>query len=333
MKLLSVVVPLYNEAEVLEEFHSRLAAHLAALNVPCEIILVDDGSTDSSAQVGRALCRRDGAVRLIRFSRNFGQQSAITAGLHHARGDAVVVMDADLQDPPELIADLLAKYREGFEIVYAVRQKRKESLLKRALYKLYYRVMRFISVVKIPVDTGDFCIMSRRAVDLLNRLPERNRYIRGLRSWLGYAQTGIPYERHRRLRGSTKYTPRKMALIAIDGIVSFARLPFQLIMLLGAVLVALAAASVPALIVTGNAGSVLLWLGAGLLFLNGMLLIGLGLVGEVVWHISDEVKCRPSYIIEEKAGFGQETASPGGPLQEVPAGGHPGQTGRGGDQL
>lgn len=306
MKLLSVVVPLYNEDEVLNEFYRRISPCLKYLGIPFEIILVDDGSTDFSLQIAQNLREFDQSVKIISFSRNFGQQSAITAGLYYTKGDAVIVMDADLQDPPELISKLVEKFQEGYDIIYAIRQSRKENILKRGISKIFYCLMRFIAVVRLPVDTGDFCIMSRRAVNLLNSLPEKNRYNRGLRAWLGLPQIGIPYERKERFKGKTKYTPWKMLRVALDAIVSFSRLPFQILFILGAALMILPILICLGLILTGAAKTLLPWIIAGLLFVIGMQFLVLGLIGEILWHISDEVKCRPGYIIKEKYGFDQD---------------------------
>jgi dolichol-phosphate mannosyltransferase len=312
MNLLSLVIPVYNEGQILEEFYGRLKPALAALGVPAEIILVDDGSTDATARIARGLCEQDRAVRLIMLSRNFGQQSAISAGLRHAAGEAVVVMDADLQDPPEIIGQLLETHKQGFDIVYAVRRSRAEPLLKQVIAKLFYRLIRWLAVVRIPVDAGDFCLMGRRAVDQLNALPESNRYVRGLRAWIGYAQAGIAFERGRRCGGMTKFTLWKMFQVGLDAVVAFARLPFQLLLVLGALLMAAAGVWLLGLVLVGAAERLLKVLMAGLLFFNGLQLAVLGLLGEVVWHISQEVKGRPDYIIKETVGFEHAPGQPSG---------------------
>jgi dolichol-phosphate mannosyltransferase len=306
MKLLSVVTPFYNEREVIEIFYERLAKTLDSLDILAEIILVDDGSTDDSLQLVASIRQRDDRVKIISLSRNFGQQSAITAGLSESRGDAVIVMDIDLQDPPEMIPQLIEKFKEGFDVVFAVREKRKEGIIKRLCYRAYYRLLTKLSPVKLPVDTGDFCIMSRKIVDLLNSLPERNRYIRGLRSWLGWAQIGIPYERERRYKGKPKYTLGKLLRLALDGIVSFARLPFQVLFILGVVIIAI---SITALLVClflplfGVGIGPIIWILLCLLMFSGIQFICLGLIGEMLGHISDEVKHRPHYIVRERLGF------------------------------
>ncbi len=306
MKLLSIVTPFYNEKEVIEIFYERLAKALNSTNIHSEVILVDDGSTDGSFEIAKSIQERDNRVKVISLSRNFGQQSAITAGLNEARGEAVIVMDVDLQDPPEMIPALIEKFNEGYDVVYAVREKRKEGIIKRFCYRAFYRMLSKLSPVKLPVDTGDFCIMSRRIIDLLNSLPERNRYIRGLRSWFGWAQVGIPYERDRRYKGESKYTLGKLLSLALDGIVSFARLPFQILFFLG--LAIIGATSVALLmcllfLLTGISISLIIWILLFLLIFSGIQFICLGLIGEILGHISDEVKHRPHYIIRDKLGF------------------------------
>ncbi len=306
MKLLSIVTPFYNEKEVIEIFYERLAKALNSTSIHSEVILVDDGSTDGSFEIAKSIQERDNRVKVISLSRNFGQQSAITAGLNEARGEAVIVMDVDLQDPPEMIPALIEKFNEGYDVVYAVREKRKEGIIKRFCYRAFYRMLSKLSPVKLPVDTGDFCIMSRRIIDLLNSLPERNRYIRGLRSWFGWAQVGIPYERDRRYKGESKYTLGKLLSLALDGIVSFARLPFQILFFLG--LAIIGATSVALLmcllfLLTGISISLTIWILLFLLIFSGIQFICLGLIGEILGHISDEVKHRPHYIIRDKLGF------------------------------
>ena len=306
MKLLSIVTPFYNEKEVIEIFYERLAKALNSTSIHSEVILVDDGSTDGSFEIAKSIQERDNRVKVISLSRNFGQQSAITAGLSEACGEAVIVMDVDLQDPPEMIPALIEKFNEGYDVVYAVREKRKEGIIKRFCYRAFYRMLSKLSPVKLPVDTGDFCIMSRRIIDLLNSLPERNRYIRGLRSWFGWAQVGIPYERDRRYKGESKYTLGKLLSLALDGIVSFARLPFQILFFLG--LAIIGATSVALLmcllfLLTGISISLIIWILLFLLIFSGIQFICLGLIGEILGHISDEVKHRPHYIIRDKLGF------------------------------
>ncbi len=303
MNLLSIVVPVCNESDNLRVLHERLTAVLAAVRIPYEILLVDDGSTDDSPAIARELHQRDAAVKILSFSRNFGQQSAIAAGLRHSRGDAVIVMDADLQDPPETIPAFIDTYEKGYDIVYGIRKKRKEHLFRRFVYKLFYRLLRFMSSVPLPIDSGDFCIMSRRAADLLNDLPERNRYIRGLRAWIGLRQIGLPYERDRRCKGTTKYTYAKMFRIAFDGIVTFSRLPFQMFLMLGSALVVLAGLACTWLLVISTGASFNAWLLAAVALFSGLQFIGLGLLGEALWHVIHETKARPDYIIKETIGL------------------------------
>ncbi len=306
MNLLSVVVPFYNEGEALFELHKQLTGCLDALQVPYEIILVDDGSTDSSLEIARGFCKGQN-IKIISFSRNFGQQSAISAGLKHVQGDAVVIMDADLQDPPELIEKFLDSFNMGYDVVYGIRTKRKENIFKRLTYKIYYRLLRATATLPLPVDSGDFCLISRKAADILNALPERNRYIRGLRAWLGFSQLGIAYERKKRCQGETKYTLKKMLRIAFDGIVAFSRTPYQFFAISGS-LISLLSVLIGFGMLLSGVTSVIAWALIGLLFLNGLQCLGLGLIGESVWHITQEAKGRPDYIIRETLGFNDDSS-------------------------
>lgn len=303
---LSVVVPVFNEEANLEELHRRLTEVLTRAVGTFEIVLVDDGSRDRSWEMIAALADRDPRVRGIRFSRNFGHQMAFAAGLDHATGAAVVIMDADLQDPPELIDELLRRHREGFEVVYAVRTSRHgESLVKRATAGAFYRLLRRLTQVDIPVDTGDFRLMGRRAVDAFRRLPERHRFTRGLVAWLGFRSAGVPFERPARKAGETNYPLRKMVRLALDGITSFSRVPLQLALWLGIAVTLGAAAWGAAAVVLRLAGHP--WPGstavvAAVLFLGGVQLVTVGILGEYVGRVFDEVKQRPLYLIQEIAG-------------------------------
>ncbi|MDW7967750.1 MAG: glycosyltransferase family 2 protein [Thermoanaerobaculum sp.] len=303
---LSVVVPVFNEEENLPELHRRLSQVLAGLVHSWEVLFVDDGSRDRSWEIIRQLAEQDPHVRGLRFSRNFGHQMAFAAGLDHARGEAVVIMDADLQDPPELIPQLLAKHREGFEVVYAVRTARHgESLFKKLTASLFYRLLVRITAVHIPLDTGDFRLMGRRAVEAFRRLPERHRFTRGLVAWLGFRQTGVPYERAPRYKGSTKYPLRKMVRFALDAITSFSHVPLQVATWLGFLVSAFAFVYILVVLALKFAG--VSWPGytslmAAILFLGGVQLTMVGLLGEYVGRIYDEVKQRPLYLVAEVAG-------------------------------
>lgn len=314
---LSVVIPVFNEEENLPELYRRLAGVLASAVSSWEILFVDDGSRDRSWEIIRGFAAADARVRGLRFSRNFGHQMAFAAGLDHARGEAVVIMDADLQDPPELIPELLAKHREGFEVVYAVRAARHgETLFKKLTAKLFYRLLARITSVEIPLDTGDFRLMGKRAVEAFRRLPERHRFTRGLVAWLGFPQTGVPYERAPRHAGTTKYPLRKMLRFAADAITSFSHVPLQLATWLGFFVSGFAFFYILVVLALKFAG--ISWPGytslmAAILFLGGVQLVMVGLLGEYVGRIYDEVKRRPLYLVAEEAGAGS-----GASLQQAP---------------
>ena len=306
--LISVVIPVFNEQATLDALFTSLRDRLPALGVSFEVVLIDDGSQDRSAEMIAEMTQRDGRFRSIQFSRNFGHQAAVTAGLHFAEGSAVIVMDADLQDPPELLAAMIARWREGYHVVYAQRVKRHaENAIKRGVAFVYYRLLQRLTDVEIPADTGDFCLMDRRVVDLLNRMPERNRYLRGLRAWLGFRQTAVPFERPPRYAGKPKYTFWKSLALGINGIVSFSKVPLRIATYLGLV------ASAISLVLTGwavyqrlvGADTVRGWASTlvVILFLGGAQLLMIGVVGEYLSRIYDEVKQRPLYVVEELRGF------------------------------
>src|SRR5262245_11193152 len=230
---ISVVVPLHDEQENLAELHRRLTAVLEGLGVAYEILLVDDGSRDATPRMIGRLQESDPTVCALHLSRNFGHQAAVSAGLDYARGRAIVVMDGDLQDPPELIPRFVELWRGGDDVVYAVRRRRNEGVLKRLGYFTFYRLMKAVSEIDVPLDSGDFCLMDRRVVDALTSLPERVRFVRGLRSFVGFCQTGIPYDRPARLAGASKYPLRSLIALAIDGLVSFSGRPLRLVTYLG----------------------------------------------------------------------------------------------------
>src|SRR4051812_8115795 len=222
---ISIVVPLFDEQENVGELHRRVADAIDGLDLSGEIVLVDDGSRDRTARLIDALAARDARVVAVHLSRNFGHQAAVTAGIDRARGRAVVVMDADLQDPPELLGEMVGRWRDGYEVVYAVRRRRKESLLKRAAYSAFYRLLGAIGDCEIPRDSGDFCLMDRRVVDAMKSLPERVRFVRGLRAFVGFRQVGLAYDRPGRAAGTTKYSLGKLVRLAVDGLVSFSGQP------------------------------------------------------------------------------------------------------------
>jgi glycosyltransferase involved in cell wall biosynthesis len=307
----SIIAPVYNEAGSLRELHARVSEIMASTGEPWELLLVDDGSTDRSPEVIRALYEQDpDHVRAVQFARNFGHGIAVTAGMDYARGDAVILMDADLQDPPETILRLIEKWREGYEVVYAVRAQREgETWFKRTTAALFYRVLSWITDVPIPLDTGDFRLMDRRVVDAVGRMRERHRFVRGMVSWVGFRQTGIEYERHERFAGETKYTLRKMLRLAWDGITSFSYLPLQLATYLGFIIAVLNALGILLVIylraftgsepLKGQATTLVM-----VLFLGSVQLISLGIVGEYLGRIYNEVKERPLYIVRQTLGEG-----------------------------
>ncbi len=314
----SIVIPLYNEEAILPLLYQRLQAVLAQLAAPIEVILVNDGSRDRTLELLRQLHQQDARICYLSLARNFGHQIAVTAGLQYARGQAVIVMDADLQDPPELIPAMVAQWQAGFQVVYARRtQRRQESWFKRLMAYGFYRVLHQLADVEIPADTGDFCLMDRRVVQVLNAMPERGRYLRGLRAWVGFRQTSIPFQRDPRAAGTVKYTFRKSLSLAIDGLVSFSRLPLRLATYLGllSALMALIMAIlvfywrwfVPNSPLTGFAA-----IAIAVFFLGAVQLVSIGILGEYVGRIYDEVKGRPLYTLAEVAGF------EGGDKQEEP---------------
>jgi polyisoprenyl-phosphate glycosyltransferase len=300
---LSVVIPVFNEEENIIVLHSRLTAVLEETHLDYEIIFVDDGSNDDSLNQLQNLSVKDKRVLVVELARNFGHQVAITAGLDHSQGKAIIVMDGDLQDAPEALPQFIAKWRQGYDVVYGIRERRKENWLKRIAYAGFYRLLRRVSNIEIPLDSGDFCIMDRRVVDLLRGMPERNRFIRGIRSWVGLNQIGLPIERHARVAGKPKYTFRRLMLLALDGLVSFSYLPLRIITILGfsISLLSIFAAVFYAVkrLMTGLGPPGFATLVVAVFFLAGVQLITMGVIGEYVGRIFEEVKQRPLYIVRK----------------------------------
>ena len=321
-QLISVVVPIYFEEETIDEFYGRMKKVLVGLEpgLRHELIFVNDGSTDRSLELLRRLSAGDGSVRIIDFSRNFGHQIAITAGIDHAGGDAVVVIDGDLQDPPEVIVEMVAKWREGYKVVYGVRSRRKgESAFKLLTASLFYRLINRLSDVKLPLDSGDFRLMDRAVVEALKSIREENRYIRGLISWIGFSQYGIPYERDSRYAGETKFNLKKMLRFAFDGITSFSDKPLRLSSKLGMLTTVVSFATMIWLIVSKllhPQETIQGWtsLLVVVLFLGGVQLISVGVLGEYIGRIYRETKERPLYIVAGRYGFGASTS--GAPVVE-----------------
>ncbi len=306
-KKLSVVVPIFNEADVLPELHRRLIETLSREKIRYEILYIDDGSTDRSLLLLAQFHAQNPCVRVISFSRNFGHQTSISAGLQYAGGDGVVVMDGDLQDPPEIIPHFVEKWREGFQVVYGVRTRRKENVLKRAAYVVFYRLLHKISYLDIPIDSGDYCIMDRSVVDILKMMPERNRFVRGLRTWVGFRQIGIEYERARRYAGTPKYTMAKLFKLAYDGLITFSFYPLQLSTKLGfffSLMAILSAALIVFLKLTrGFAPQGWASIIVVILFISALQFFILGIFGEYIGRIFEEVKSRPPFVIKKMLGF------------------------------
>ncbi|RJP55019.1 MAG: glycosyltransferase [Anaerolineaceae bacterium] len=300
----SIVAPIYNEIENLPELYRRVRDVMDSSGQPWELILVDDGSTDGSTEKIRELAKADKHVRPIIFARNFGHQPAVTAGWDYARGEAVVIIDADLQDPPEVILDLAKKWQEGYEVVYAIRAEREgETWFKKATAAMFYRIIYRITDVKIPVDTGDFRLMDRKVVDVLKQMRERHRFPRGMSAWVGFRQIGVEYKRAARTAGVTKYPFRKMLKLAINAITGFSYLPLQVATFFGFFSAGLSILAIPVVAILRLAGShffegqttTLI----SVLFLGGVQLISLGILGEYVGRLYDEAKGRPLYIVRE----------------------------------
>lgn len=304
LSTLSLVVPAFNEAEVLTCFHERLSAVLKDVPLQAEIVYVNDGSSDATLDVMRTLAANDRRVAIVNLSRNFGKEIALTAGLDHARGDAVVVIDADLQDPPELIPELIRRWREGYDVVYAKRIARDgESGLKKLTAFVFYRVIQRVSRVRIPQDTGDFRLLSRRAIVALGKLREQHRFMKGLFAWIGYPQVAVPYRRETRYAGKTKWNYWHLWNFALEGITSFTTAPLRFATYLG--LVTALAAFVYAIIIIyktlifGDPVRGYPSLMVVLLFLGGVQLISIGILGEYIGRMFDETKNRPLYLVQE----------------------------------
>lgn len=300
----TVIAPNYNELDSLPEFYRRVGEVMDKTGDPWELIIVDDGSQDGSTEWIRRLAEEDQRVRPVIFARNFGHQIAVTAGLDYSHGDAVVVIDADLQDPPEVILEMIAKWREGFEVVYAVRAEREgENWFKLWTASVFYRLIYHITDVKIPLDTGDFRLMDRKVVNVLNTMRERHRFLRGMSAWVGFKQIGVHYKRGARFAGSTKYPFKKMFKLALNAITGFSYFPLQLATYLGFGAAALSIVMIPVVIILrsftktellGQASTLV-----AVLFFGGVQLISLGILGEYLGRVYDEVRNRPLYIVSQ----------------------------------
>jgi glycosyltransferase involved in cell wall biosynthesis len=298
-RLMSVVAPVFNEIGTIEEFHRRVGAALQGFDY--ELVLVDDASTDGTSKRLRELADRDPRVRVVPLSRNFGHQAALTAGLDHARGNPVVMLDADLQDPPELIPEMVEHWRAGSDVVYAVRRQRAgETAFKRGTASLFYRLFSRVSTVDLQPESGDFRLLDRRPLDALLGMRERSRFLRGMTIWVGYRQTAIPYDRDPRFAGETKYTLRRMLRFSIDAMTAFSRTPLQLATYVGLAISSFAFVAIPVIVVlrlTGHYLAGFATLTIIVLALSGIQLVAIGILGEYLARVFDEVKARPLYVV------------------------------------
>jgi len=300
--LYSVVVPVYNEEENLHELNNRLVSVLEKWG-RYEVLYVNDGSNDNSGAIINEFCAASPMIKTIAFSRNFGHQAALTAGLNYTQGDAVAVIDADLQDPPEVLPEFFQKWQDGYEVVYAIRKHRQEGWFKKCAYFLFYRLLKGLAEIDIPLDSGDFCVMDRVIVDKLNTLPERHRFIRGIRAWLGFRQVGITYHRHARFAGTPKYNLRRLRALAYDGLFAFSKKPLTLALRLGVIVTATSfgfiAFTLWRKLFQGVQPEGWTSLMIAVMFMGGVQLLMMGVLGEYIGRIFDEVKGRPIYIIAD----------------------------------
>jgi len=305
----TVVSPVCNEEETIGEFLRRLVEVMEGLDHPYEIVLINDGSTDQSMEMMAREREENPRIKIVDFARNFGHQTAISAGIQFSSGDVVVVMDSDLQDPPQVVPKLIDKLDEGNDVVYAVRRKRKENVLKKAAYYAFYRMLSRVSDIDIPLDSGDFCAMRRPVVDLLRSMPERNRFVRGLRSWVGFQQTGLEYERDRRYAGEVKYTFSKLARLAMDGMLSFSYFPLRISVTVGLVFLSTGFLGLLVLVllrlITGMPPETWLWVAILVILVGGVQCLLFGAMGEYLGRIYDEVRQRPLFTVRRMIGFSE----------------------------
>jgi len=310
-KLISVVVPMYFEEEVAQECYNRLKSVMLQNDINYEFVFVNDGSTDRTMEILSEIAANDYRTKIVNFARNFGHQVAVTAGIATAKGDAIVIIDADLQDPPEVIPELIAKWEEGYEVVYAKRKQRKgETWFKLLTAKYFYKFLNYMSDIDIPKDTGDFRIIDRKVADVFNQMTERNRFIRGMMSWVGFRQTYVEYERDERFAGETKYPLKKMIKFASDGIIAFSTKPLRIVMTLGllSVLISIIVLLYTITVKIIGTGTQTGWASimVAITFFSGIQLLGLGIVGQYIARIYDESKNRPIYIVKETINIEQE---------------------------
>ncbi len=300
----SIIAPVYNEKDCLSALLQRVSEVMNSTEETWELVIVDDGSQDGSTEIIRQMAKDDSRVRAVIFARNFGHQIAVTAGLQYSRGQAMVIIDADLQDPPEVILELIGRWKEGYQVVYAVREDREgETWFKKTTASLFYRMIAKITDVKIPLDTGDFRLMDRKVVDVMNAMPERHRFLRGMSSWVGFKQTGVKYHRAARLAGETKYPLKKMLKLALNAVTGFSYFPLQLATYMGFLFAGLSIIAIPVVIImrlvgtqsfSGQATTLI-----AVLLLGGIQLICVGILGEYLGRVYDEVRGRPLFIVSE----------------------------------
>lgn len=313
----TIIFPVFNEEENLKTLYEKTKKVLNNIRAEHEFIFVNDGSTDHTANILRDLSIKDSSLKVVNLSRNFGHQMAVTCGMKYASGEVVAILDADLQDPPDILPKFFKKINEGYDVVYAIRKNRKEGLLMKITYNIFYRVLKNVASINIPLDSGDFCVMSKRVVEVLNKMPERNRFIRGLRSWVGFKQIGIEYERAGRFKGQSKYNFTRLLKLGFDGIFSFSYVPLQLMFYFGSLSLFLSfLGSLFAVYnrfftknyvkVPGFATTIIL-----VMFIGGLQLFSMGLVGEYMRRIYEEIKKRPQYIVESTIGFEKINENPG----------------------
>ena len=300
----SIIAPIYNEIEIIDEFCKRIKDVMDSTGETWELVLVNDGSTDGSTERIRELASTSEQIRSVIFARNFGHQIAVTAGLDYARGEAVTIIDADLQDPPEVILDLIEKWKKGYQVVYAVRAEREgESWFKKFTASLFYRIIYKITDVEIPLDTGDFRLLDRKVVDVMNSMREKHRFLRGMSSWIGYKQIGVEYKRAARFEGETKYPFKKMLQLALNAVTGFSYFPLQVASYFGFASAGLAIIAIPVVAILRMTGSQFFegqtTTLISVLFLGGVQLISLGILGEYIGRLYDEAKGRPLYIVSE----------------------------------
>ena len=303
----SIIIPVYNERETIRTLYERVKNVIDNFDDDAEVLIVDDGGSDGSFEELKEIHSKDPRFKILSFSRNFGHQVAISAGIEHATGDAVMIIDGDLQDPPEVLPQFIAKWREGYDVVYAIRTKRKENIFKRAAYAMFYRILNRLSYLDIPLDSGDFCLMDKRVVVAMRKLPQRKRFVRGLRTWVGFRQIGLAYERDKRFAGKPKYTFTRLLGLAYDGIFSISTTPLRVAVYVGFGLAAVAFLGgllvmydklVYGVAIAGWSSTIVI-----ITFLGGVILSTLGMIGEYVSRIYEEVKSRPLYVVREKLGL------------------------------